>query len=83
MKYEDLKEQFWENHKNIKRKTTHSGELEEQKKQLEFCQDELAKLSNEDLQDTFGDYAAFVQRWINAELVTNRFGKHLYVKLGA
>ena len=82
MLYKDLKEIFWNNHKNIKRKTTKSGELEAQKEQLYFCQDELAKLSDEDLNDTFGSYADFVRRWINAEIVTNNFGKHLYVKLG-
>lgn len=82
MTHDDLKETFWNNHKNIKRKTTHAGELEAQKEQLWFCQSQLAKLSDEDLQDTFGDFTNFVRRWINAEIVTNKFGKHLYVKLG-
>ena len=82
MMYETLKEKFWENHKNIKRKTTQAGELEAQKEQLWFVQNELAKLSDEDLNDTFGGYADLVRRWIKAEIVTNKFGKHLYVKLG-
>ena len=82
MLHEDLKETFWNNHRNIKRKTTKSSELEAQKEQMYFCQTELAKLTDEDLNDTFGSYVDFVRRWINAEIVTNNFGKHLYVKLG-
>lgn len=77
--HNDLKETFWNNHKAIKRKTTVSGELEAKKEQLYFCS---SKLSKEDLQDTFGDYTDYVKRWINAELVCNKYGKHLYVKLG-
>ena len=83
MTNEELKEKFWENHKNIKRKTTHAGELEAQKQQQYFCQEVLAKqMTDEDIDNTFGDYANFVRRWINSELITNNFGKHLYVKLG-
>lgn len=82
MKHEALNETFWNNHKNIKRKTTQAGELEAQKEQLCFVQNNLANLSDEDLNDTFGNYADFVRRWIKAEIVTNKFGKHLYVKLG-
>lgn len=80
--YNELKESFWNNHKAIKRKTTVSGELEAKKEQLYFCSSKLSKLSEEDLQDTFGDYTDYVKEWINAEIVCNKFGKHLYVKLG-
>lgn len=79
---ENLKETFWNNHKNIKRKTTKAGELEAQKEQLWFCQNELAKLTEQQLNEAFGSYQSFVQKWIDAELITNNFGKHLYVKLG-
>lgn len=82
MNHKDLSKQFWENHKNIKRKTTSAGELEAQKKQAAFVEDYLSDLSEEDLIDTFGDYSGFVKRWINSELITSSTGRHLYIKLG-
>ncbi len=80
--FNELKETFWQNHKNIQRKTTPEGKLEAQKEQLYFCQNELSKLSKEEIDKLFGKFSDFVKKWINAELVTNSFGKHLYVKLG-
>lgn len=78
----ELKKIFWDNHKNIKRKTTKVSQLQAQKDQLYFCQTDLAKLSDEELKNTFGNFSDFVKRWINAEIVTNSFGRHLYIKLG-
>ncbi len=80
-KLDQLKETFWNNHRNIKRKSTQKSQLEAQKQQMWFCHDELSKLTEDQLMKLFGDYVGFVKRWINSELVTNKFGKHLYVKL--
>lgn len=71
-------EQFWNLYKAIKRKTTKAGELDAQKDLLNFAQ----SLEGLDLEN-FGDYAGFVHKWIKAELITNNFGRHLYVKLGS
>jgi hypothetical protein len=72
-------EKFWNLQKAIKRKTTKAGEVEAQKELLYFVQNEI---KGKHL-DAFGDYINYVCKWISAELVTNKFGKHLYVRLGA
>jgi hypothetical protein len=79
-----LREQFWIYHRSIKRKTTAAGELAAKKELLQFCWRELREKSEEDLNEIFGEeWSNYVKRWINAEIVTNRFGRHLYVKLGS
>lgn len=78
---QDLRETFWNNHKNIKRKTTYKGLLEAQKEQLHFCHSILSKLTDSQLKELFGKYVEFVKKWINSKLVINKFGKHLYVEL--
>lgn len=82
MTKEQLKEQFWANHKNIKRKTVPAQKLAAEKEQLIFAKQELSKLSDVEINEMFGGFADFVRKWINAELVCNKFGRHMYVKLG-
>lgn len=79
-----LREQFWIYHRSIKRKTTAAGELAAKKELLQFCYNELKDLSDDELIEIFGEeWANYVKRWINAEIVTNCYGRHLYVKLGS
>ena len=78
----EIKETFWQIHKEIKRKTTKKEIVKAQIKMLDFAKDVLAELNDEQLAEAFGDYANYAKRWINGELVTNKFGAYLYVKLG-
>ena len=78
---DDLVEEFWSNHKNIKRKTKPAQTIIAQVEQLRFCQKNLSSLSSEQLDSAFGKFSDFVKSWISGTLVKNSFGKHLYVKL--
>ena len=77
--YQSLVDRFWEINNAIGAKTAQKGKLKAQRDLMEFAQSELNGL---DIDAIFGKYAGFVKSYINAELVTNKFGKILYVKRG-
>lgn len=68
-------QQFWDLKKAADRKGKQSTQVRAQEELMNFAK----KIT--DLEQ-FGKYADYVKSWANAELVTNSFGKKLYVKRG-
>lgn len=69
-----FREQFWALYKSMKEKTTAADEIAAKKELYQFCNDELKDLSDDELEDTFGEkWWKFVKGWIkNAVLFYNK-----------
>lgn len=67
-------QKFWELKKSIDRKSKPANKVRAQEELMRFAS-KITDFSE------FGKYADYVKSWANAELVTNDFGRKLYVKL--
>lgn len=80
---ENLIETFWDLYGDVKRKSNPKKKISAQLDLMDFCQRNFGELSESTIDEAFGKYSDFVKKWLTAELVTNKFGRYLYVKLGA
>lgn len=76
--FDKLKEEFWHSWRVVK--STNNYEL--LRSHVDFCQNKLSKLTNEQLLTMFGKYTEFVKKNINASVKINLRDKHYYLKLG-
>ena len=79
VKNDDIRKEFWALYQASKRKTTLGQRARAQEELLDFAKQHVPKTQAGRI-EVFGKYADFAKSWADGELVTNRFGKKLYVK---
>ena len=81
MNHSDIKSEFWALYQVSKRKTNSGQRARAQEELLDFAKEHILPLAEAEIAQIFGKFAEFATKWANGRLVTNRFGKKLYVSI--